>query len=718
MSSVERRGRDRRAAVSVAFVTVAAVALAATPALARAGKPASAPAAVRPSAAPRTDSTPPPFVPITYIRLPLPSDVQPYGPSWMPDGRHILFQNQLDGHTWVIDSDGKDLRCLTCSFSDDPGPSMQGGLLFVYSFPDEKRLLLAAGGYVTYGSGGAAAQYGLSWLGGLAGVSGSEPPPSDSVADVLECQPTVLDCRTHHVLPIDLSADANPSEPDGQRRTWHLSPDGRHLLWMDVRPDGTVMVVAKLVRESDRYVAVDPRYINPPGPTSSSDPDPDHWAYVGQTFEGKSFADGGSEVEYLGGPGMDNFDVETVNLATGARHRLTSGPDWDEDGAISPDGRYLSLASWRSMRRIDVLGGMLPEVHSYIDLPFMSAIVANYVSSHAGFQCDLTPWLLPSSGDDGGRLLGQPLAPYSGGNSYVANNLEGEPIWSPDSTEVLLQERLYGPQENGSVPQPVLSSSPSELLIAKLDLPPAKALPVISSDVGSWAPSPATAGTGFDHPAKVAIRGRGGGTATITYTGNILSSADSVTYEHFSDDGKSFADGTETINNPQLLTTPVSLSANITISGAQHGFFRANMTVGESAGQSPSGTVSSELDGVYRSGLPAVGACPHDLPHPVPVKARVAGRLYDRLERLVFRVTASIFGAGMNESEADTRPIQRATVVVAGHRLQTNAAGTAALSLPTGSRRRSYRVTVTAGDTFLPARLTVTVPARHRRSGK
>jgi hypothetical protein len=659
-----------------------------------------------------------PFVPITYIRLPLPSNVQPYGPSWMPDGRHILFQNQLDGHAWVIDSDGKGLRCLTCSFSDDPGPSMQGGLLFVYSFPDEKRLLLAAGGYVTYGSGRAAAGYGLSWLGGLAGASGSEPPPSDSVADVLECHPNVLDCRTHQVLPIDMSADANPSEPDGQRRTWHLSPDGRHLLWMDVRPDGTVMVVAKLVRESDRYLAVDPRYINPPSPTSSSDPNPDHWAYVGQTFEGKSFAEGGSEVEYLGGPGMDNFDVETVNLATGARHRLTSGPDWDEDGAISPDGRYLSLASWRSMRRIDVLGGMLPEVHSYIDLPFMSAIVANYVSSHAGFQCDLTPWLLPSSGDDGGRLLGQPLAPYSGGDSYVANNLEGDPIWSPDSTKVLLQERMYGPQPTGSVPQPVLSASPSQLLIAKLDVPPNKPLPVVSSAVGSWAPSPATVGTGFDHPVRVTIHGRGGGTATITYTGNILSSADSVAYRHFSDDGRSFANGTETINNPQLLTTPVSLSANITISGTQDGYFRANMTAGESAGQAPTGTVSSELDGVSRSGLSGVGACPQKLPHPVPVRARVTRRLHARTDRLVFRVYASIFGAGMNESQADTRAIQRATVVLAGRRLQTNAAGIAALSLPTTSHCRRYRVTVSAGDTFLPAHMTITVPADHRRSGK
>jgi hypothetical protein len=62
--------------------------------------------------------------------------------------------------------------------------------------------------------------------------------------------------------------------------------------------------------------------------------------------------------------------VVTVDLATGKRHRPTTGPDWDEDGAVSPDGVYLVTASWRTMHRIDVLGGMLPEIHSFIDLPF------------------------------------------------------------------------------------------------------------------------------------------------------------------------------------------------------------------------------------------------------------------------------------------------------------------------------------------------------------
>jgi hypothetical protein len=368
------------------------------------------------------------------------------------------------------------------------------------------------------------------------------------------------------------------------------------------------------------------------------------------------------------------------------------------------------------MHRFDVLGGMLPEVHPYIDLPFMSALVANYVSSHAGFQCDLTPWLLGGSGDHGGSALGQPLAPYAGGDSYVANNLVGAPMWSPGGNEVLLQERMYGPPQGTGSLEPVLGSVPSRLLIAKLDLPPSKAIPVTSSDVGSWAPSAATAGTGFDHPATVTVHGKATGTATITYTGDILSSADSVSYTHFSDDGNSFADGTETIDNPQLLTTPVSLSAHIVITGAHRGSFDASMTAGEGQGQAPSGTIESRRDGMTRSGLPAVGACPRSLPHPVPAIAHPSVTRGARTATITVRVIARIFGAGMNQLGTDSRPIRGAVVQIAGRRLITDAGGVAATVLPEAARPRRYLLRVAADDTFLPARTTITVPSRRRRA--
>jgi hypothetical protein len=369
------------------------------------------------------------------------------------------------------------------------------------------------------------------------------------------------------------------------------------------------------------------------------------------------------------------------------------------------------------MHRFDVLGGMLPEVHPYIDLPFISALVANYVSSHAGFQCDLTPWLLGGSGDRGGSALGQPLAPYAGGNSYVANNLVGAPMWSPGGNEVLLQERMYGPPQGTGSLQPVLGSVPSRLLIAKLRVAPSRPVPVASSDVGTWAPSPRTAGTGFDHPASVTVHGKAAGTATISYTGDILSSADSVTYSHFSDDGKSFADGSETIDNPQILTTPVSVTANVTITGAHHGYFNASMTAGEGQGQAPSGTIQSQFDGMSRNGLPKVGACPRSMPHPVSALALSSVHRGRSASTVVIRVTARIFGAGMNQLGTDSRPIHGATVLIAGRRLITDGGGRVSLTVPERSRPTVERLLVTAGDTFLPAHATITIPRRAGSAG-
>lgn len=128
-----------------------------------------------------------------------------------------------------------------------------------------------------------------------------QPGPAEMA--VLECSPSVVDCRTRKILPVDFSPAQPASIPAGGAAsiaqsnllgssTAKLSPDGKHIGFSDLRSDSILnMVVAKLVRTADTYVATDPRVINPPGPASASDP-----------------------------------DVWSVNLATGKRTRLTAHP--------------------------------------------------------------------------------------------------------------------------------------------------------------------------------------------------------------------------------------------------------------------------------------------------------------------------------------------------------------------------------------------------------
>jgi hypothetical protein len=631
--------------------------------------------------APARAAATPPFIPISYQRLAVPATVQPWGLTWFPDGQHILFENEVDLSLWTVGANGNDPHCLTCAMSDFPKVTDTSGE-FSYLFPDQQRLLVA------YDE-----------------AAPPSDPPAGADAWVIECHPSVLDCATHAVLPVNLSADEAGAQPVLERRTFHLAPDGVHLGWMDVRTDGTMMVVATLQRNGSGYDAVGPRVINPAGPTAAvpglpglpglSDPDPQHWETAGQVFELKAFTNGGADALVVGQPSAINPDQELVNLATGQITRLTSNPDWDEDGAISPDGAYLTDASFRTMHGTDVLGllGMLP---NFIDLPTAAAAAGYYVSSHDGFQCDLTPWLLPATGDQGGRLLGQPLGPYTGGSSYVANNFLGAPTWSPDGTRILLDERLYGPPQGGGQ-EAYMGAAPHEVLIARLGRRPARPLPVVSSAIGSWAATPATFNTGFATPGVVTLHGPMGGTATVTYVGNLLDGQDSVSYDHYTADGVTFVDGTESIQNPAFLAEPQTWQANITVSGAHTGYLRADLIWN---GAKTSGPISTALDGYALNGLPGLGACPARMPHVTPLVVRTAVKRRGRHGyRVRIAVTASIAGTGLTEQGRDTRAVQGARGRIFGRRFVTGANGVAVVALPRPAAGRR-RLRVTAGDTF------------------
>ncbi|HWA65147.1 MAG TPA: hypothetical protein VG899_02100 [Mycobacteriales bacterium] len=613
---------------------------------------------------------PPPFVPVSYRRIDLPHRVQPWGMTWTPDGRHILFENQLDGYqAWVVRADGSRLRCITCGMSDAPRIGGDVGAM-MYAFPGDRRLFISDD-------------------------TGSTPPadpPFGASAYVVECRPSIFRCHRHDELPVDMSADEVGVHPVLLRRTWHLAPDGVHLGWMDVRTDGTMLVVGRLVRERSQYDVTDLRVVNPAAPAGLTDDDAARRAASDEVFELKSFADGGRDVVVVGEPDAINPDQELVDLRTGKVTRLTANVDWDEDGGLSPDGRYDLDASYRGMHGTDVFGA-LPEIHPFIDFPVTAGLAGYYVGGHEGFQCDLTPWLLPAAGDDGGRLMGQPLGPYRGGPSYVANDFLGQQVWSPDSTEVLLQQRVYGPAR-GTTQQADMGTSPSQILIAHLRIPPRRPIPVVSSVVGSWAKPPLTFDSGMDQPGGYVVHGAGRGTATVTSVATVLSSVASLTYRHYSDDGKSFVSGTETVSNPFYVGAPVHWTMHVTLSGAQTGSEDVDLDID---GTKTHGSATTVVDGATLHGPPRLGACPRRMPHATPLRVRVRRVVTRQGRRLVVAVTASIPGAGRTERLVDTRPVEGALVEAAGVRARTGRRGVARLPLAV---RNPGVVRVSAGATF------------------
>jgi hypothetical protein len=601
-----------------------------------------------------------PFYAIDDDPIAVPGGVQPWLPTYTPDGRTVVFQNQLDGTTWTVPASGAGAgaaQCVTCGFADRP--SIDGG--FTYAFPDGKRLFLS------------------HELGGGGGVDSG--PTAD--AWILECAPSILDCASHTYLPVDMSQDKG-SKYIVQRRTWHLAPDGVHVGWSEIRLDGSIMVVARLEREADRYVAVDQKVVNPHGLSGAGDRDADHWENASQLYELKSFVDGGRSILALTERGA-NVDVVKVRLKTGAVTRMTSNPDWDEDGALSRDGALEVLYSWRTRHRIDALG-WIPQLRGFNAMGVAAAVAPYYVSTWQGFQCDLSPWLLPGTGDAGGTLTGQPLDVYGNGLT-PGNNLSGQQFWSPDSTSVLLQERTTTRPAAGVNEQVAQKGlTPSRVMVAKIRRAPTRPEAVASSAVGAWAPLPTAYSETLDSGRTVTLRGSRGGTVKLVYKGSLAAGTWSMAYRKYTEDGRTFLTGTQVAARTSAGVW--TIKGTVKVTGRHKGSLVENLTIGPAGADglpTLSGGVRAVYDGKKAPSLPKLGACPAQL----PTRSAVSAAASRSGSKVSVSVSATIAG--------DHRPLSGAIVNLGSTKATTNTKGLAVLH---GS---GNTVSIDAGDTFLPA---------------
>ena len=621
----------------------------------------------------------PPFEPVVIQRINLPSEIKEAStPIFTLDGRHLIFFSGLQ--MWIVGTDGKGLKCLSCGLANQPTLSASEQEGFATEFPDRKRVFFGA---------------------------------ANSVA-VLECSPSVVDCAVRKILPVSLAGARPPSDllppgggnllpalDDGGGASPKLSPPGKQIVFSDVTTDAVeMMTIASLTRTATGYVTSDPHVLNPAGPTSITDTNTAAWSNSSALFEFKSFADGGADGTYVqvGGDQAGNPNVWEINFKTGRRTQLTAFPDWQEDDAPSPDGRSIVIESDQTMHRVDMLGALMP-VRGFIDAPIIAVAASYYVAGPVDRQCDLQPWLFPASGDDGGYLMGEPLNPYKGGSVHGSNNVSGYPQWSPNGTEIALNTESV--LTNRSAPY---------LLVAHLVVrKPTKPLPVVSSQVGGWAPTPESYHGAIGSVDHLVLHGLASGTATVTYANpvGVLSGVDSVTYDNYSDNGRDFVNGTSTVTNPIILTGPVILSTDLTMTGADSGYVHVNLRFSgiEHTPVTATGTAVVNYDGTTISGLPRVPApCPKALPTPPPLAVSATVTRHGKVRLVRVFVTASVTGAGPNEAFVDRRPVLDATVRLDGFATHTSARGYAVLLVP-DRVRGSFRLRVTAGDALKPTSL-------------
>ena len=608
------------------------------------------------------------FQPVTIQKIALPSTVtSAEDPEFTKDNDHLLFwqSNQL----WITSLQGTGTRCLSCGVPGAPRLPESGDL--ASPFPDGKRVLMD-----------------------------EDIQPGATELAVLQCLPSLINCLKRSVEQVNFSrAEPAVIAPGGAvlvpqatvvGGAYHaqLSPNGQYIGFSEVRTDAIeVMVIGKLQQSGSEYVVNDAKVINPPAPTSASDEDAAHWSDSSSLFEFKAFTHGGADATYVqvGGEALMDPQDWQVNLATGARIRLTGNPDWNEDDGGAPNGRYWSVFSDRTIHFVDWLGGLFP-VPDFID-DAASAMVAGTIGGNT--ECEGPTWLLPATGDDGGRLAGEPLETFRYPNVHVGDNLDSPNQWSQNGTMLALN----------TIGKPTGLAAPFILVAHLTTQRPTDPVEPVDSEPGAWAPSPANYHPALGYDGVKTFAGPNGGSVTVDYDGTpgAIAGRWSETYDNYTTGGD-VLNGSVTVSGSALGGT---FADHITLSGANTGsdvdslnFIHGVQGHAESTydGHTITGPMPQQIAATTAGG--PTTACISSLPKIPPLHVSVTALGHGRYR---LHVTASIYGLGPGEAQRNVQPVYHATIVFGRHTAYTNNEGVTIVRVHT-----AQRLTVTAGQTLAP----------------
>jgi hypothetical protein len=511
---------------------------------------------------------PPPPEPIAWTQVPLPADVSPLTVEWLDDQQLLVsFQGARVAGTQLatLGVDGGGFRCLTC------GGPIAGNLRPVQRFRDGARALVAGPNL-----------FSANWR-------------------VLECAPSLLDCQSAELVPIQLPANPDPGTGILQYRVPWVTLDDGWLVWSEVRsrgPGGNVVAMGRLVRDASGYTVADARVIVPPFPPTGLGTDPERWRNFTQPFEAKfGGLRGGRDWIVAGTPDAGQYDASTLDLATGELRRLTHHPDHDEGIRFRRDEQWAVLQSARTDERVEFLG-LLPRP-PYVDwIAFSVHFVGIAGAPSDGISpgtdpderdCYVDPWLLDRWFERGDYIGQRLLQPAEGWVSIEGN--AGGFGWSPDGTRIALIERRW---RDAPVPRPTRLRIAT--LTSRLPVDPAAVVSIAPTPEPAWAlryedyAVPDTFGT-------TVVPGRASGTATIR---NAMPTATQgeveVVYDDYSDDGASVLDGFERLRIPRLILEGAVYEVDLTLAGARAGSLRGSIHY-DFANDVNTGEVVGELDG-------------------------------------------------------------------------------------------------------------------------
>ncbi|MEX3101647.1 MULTISPECIES: hypothetical protein [unclassified Streptomyces] len=410
---------------------------------------------------------------------------------------------------------------------------------------------------------------------------------------------TVLDCGRHAIT----SPRCTPQRARLYPIRWNVTPDGSgeggDVHEVRLHPDGVHIGYSSVARSGGRFdqhgylgrlefnpapsagEPLVPRYdvtrvnrLYDPAPEKQpvhADPrHPGRLVFDPQApsvGELRGFSKDGREVFYVGHPRESaNLDLFAADLRTGEVRRVTAHPEYTDPVDSSPDDKWVVAMDTRGSDRQMFVAGMrgVPPVTDLVSTAAVSSVRNN--QDRRFFQ----PYLIDRYGDRG-DYAGQQLNAGDGrpGSASDPNwNAKADPHWSPNGTSVVYAQRLVSAPSCGGVnPLPCPESTEpggrrARLMIAHLvDREPVRTRHVVPApDHIRWGeayqvgtPAPVRP---YPPQGTYTMRGAATGSATVEIVRNgVEVRSVKATYRHYSDDGRVFLNGTESVTRTNLSLT-------------------------------------------------------------------------------------------------------------------------------------------------------------------
>lgn len=342
--------------------------------------------------------------PFTVSTIPLPENVlSSILVNYLPDGKHLIMEVSLAGSTKselaVMKDDGSGFKCLTCGLKEEIGGEMPVPL------PDGKRVYTPTG--------------------------------------ILECSPSILDCKEARILP--LVYPAIPGSSIVLRIASNMSPDGIHVACTVITTRAGLVLVSELTRIADekgeRYECKNAKVIA--GDKINSDSSGFRLSVAG-AGEVKSFTGMGRYLTTSSVFESNNFDLARIDLATGEVNRFTKHFSYDEGTYPSPDGEWVIFQTHRQTTRMDAFG-LIPRP-LIAGLPQVAGVAYHRNEEFSGFPLARRYYGLTMVDKYGDRAR-LPEEGYTGQNLTIARdnftlyNHFGNFTWDPTSTHGVFWEQ-------------------------------------------------------------------------------------------------------------------------------------------------------------------------------------------------------------------------------------------------------------------------------------